>query len=80
MTEGNIIENLVTQSDVEVLADGVLINGKKHSCRVTIDGSDVDIQLKEESHVNHEGKPEKVTRILFAVSRNECKFIIKKVR
>lgn len=80
-----IEENLVTQQDVTVSENGVLIRSDEHTCRITIENLANEIELKRERHMNHEGQQENVIRIVWKVAdakekgRLSCKYKVEKV-
>ncbi len=80
-----IEENLVTQQDVTVSENGVLIRSDEHTCRITIENLANEIELKRERHLNHEGQQENVIRIVWKVAdakekgRLSCKYKVEKV-
>ncbi len=78
-----IEENLVTQENVELKEKEIIISGKNHSCRIKLE-DDVKAELLVETHVNHEGVTEAVTRITWQVKDTKGKsatscYIIEKV-
>lgn len=68
---GSITEQLVTQGEVELRADGVHIMGATDSCLVKLPEEIQNLRVIEKAHSNHEGEPETVRLIQWDIARKQ---------
>ncbi|MCD8074986.1 MAG: heparinase II/III-family protein [Lachnospiraceae bacterium] len=48
-------ENLITEYLPEIEAETIVIKGKEHACRITVEGATGPITAEEKSHIDHRG-------------------------
>jgi len=74
-------ENLITEYLPEIEAETIVIKGKEHACRITVEGATGPITAEEKSHTDHRGN----RRVVYCLSwetpmggcgERRCRFLV----